>query len=82
MQWPYFDADKQAILLLVVTFALCSWKSSRSRSASSHVAAMEANSMMGGANVTYRLADGERLKIVKCLPLENPSPRWSGKFQG
>ena len=50
--------------------------------ASSRVAAMEASSMMGGANVTYRLADGERLKIVKCLPLEDPSPRWSGEFQG
>ena len=44
--------------------------------ASSRVAAMEAASMMGGANVTYRLADGERLKIVKRLPLEDPSHEW------
>jgi hypothetical protein len=43
----------------------------------SWVAAMEAASMMGGANVTYRLADGERLKIqVKHLPLEDPSYEW------
>ena len=37
---------------------------------------MEAASMMGGVNVTYRLADGERLKIVKRLPLEDPSHEW------
>jgi hypothetical protein len=48
--------------------------------ASSRVAAMQVTSMMRGASAAYRLANGERMKITKTLPLEDPSAQWLGEY--